>query len=367
MLTPDEQQQVTTALADVLGREDVRVYIATVFTGGDDVDLLQDLPNTYNLPQPQAVYVVGRCLDGRWSRMPSLMERLLEDLIARGHSFVPQRDRVRAKKDPNPDPFKTLWLSANMPFFSRKDLRDVLNTLLTTDAQPILRIVAHPQCQEPCGKSYTVELLEFIRDHTRHDLRLASVIIPKGLAPSYAVEDVAEALVTPTTRDVASRPARSTSSYSAALSRWVLSAAMGSPGKWVFVLDGFDQQDLPVETRELVHALATQIAGGEYRKRMRLLLVDHQSPLPSIHSAKILKEEVPPPVDVGVDDLVACLVEHYADLTRRGFPHNADPQVLRTVATELVGQAPVGGRLEYFNSNLTRLRNADLKRVGGGA
>ena len=226
---------------------------------------------------------------------------------------MPLRDRVALgdNYDPNPDPFLSLWLRDTMPFFSRSQLRPIVKALIANNSQPILRVIG----PEASGKTYTRELIDHVCTSTRSDVHVVLAEVAKGAGPSYPVEELADTLVTPTVRDVATRPPRTASNYPASLCRWILNAAVQSPGRWIYVLDGFNQRDLQSETRQLVETLAQQIANpGDYRKRMRLVLVDFDTPLPSVQVGAAMNESVPPASTLTPHALADCLDAHYRDL-----------------------------------------------------
>jgi hypothetical protein len=364
MLTRDETREVTDAVATVLSNEgDVRAFISTVFTG-NDTELLRDLPMNLVIALQQAQFIVNYCLGSRWSKNPSMLEQLLDKLVNNySYRFVVQLDRVRAKTDPNPDPVVALWLASHMPFFSRKLLRPVLMCLVSSDTQPILRVVGPQADGDECGKSYTAELIQHIRD-ARTDLRIAPARIEKGLGPSVTAEEVAMALVAPTGKEL-KLPERSSSSYAKILCFWILNQSMSTPDRWIYVLDGFDQPDVQNETKELVNALARELTGGEYRKRIRMVLVAYSSPLLGVPEVKILKEEVPPATAVTTVEIADCLAAHYADLVTRGQAP-VPRSVVDTVAQQLVQGAPAGPamRLWHLNDKLTKLRQDDLRQLG---
>jgi hypothetical protein len=367
MLTPSEQKTVQEALAVALAEGgDVRAYVKATFAPRD-VNILRDLPTNLTKSDEQATFILSACLDSRWPPPPelSLLELLLTALVTTGDTaLVPLRDRVRLGEsaDPNPDPVKTLWVRETMPFFSRDKLRPTVKVLLTADAQPILRIIGP---SEKSGKTYTGELIDHASAVTRRDVHVVIAEVAKGAGPSYGPEDLADTLVTPTTRDVNTRPKRTASSYPAALCRWILNAAIQSPGRWIYVLDGFNQTNLQEETRQLVEALAQQIAGpGEFRKRMRLVLIDYEAKLPSVHLGTLLDDHVPAPATLTANDIAVCLAEHYDDLARRGRPKGSlDANALAQTAQALLVDASTNGSpsLQILNDMLTQLRLDDLR------
>jgi hypothetical protein len=368
MLTVPEQLTVTAALENALATIDVSAFVTAALVP-DHLALLKELPRNLLRAPEQAVFVVSYCLDSRWQKAPSLLERLLTELINGGHdggTLTALRTRVAQKIDPNPDPANALWLNANIPFLSRTASRPLIGSLLNGTIQPILRVLGPDRDGGGCGKSYTRELLDHVCEN-RSDLHLVPVEIPKGMAASYSADAVAEALVSPTTTALATKPPRATSGYASALCRWVLNAATNTPGKWVYLLDGFGDKNLPAETCELVQALAAGITIGDFRRRFRLVLVDYAAPLPSVHPAKELRDNVPAATAITAADLVACLDAHYKDLVARGANRQPlTPADLIVVADGLLAQAPADPavRLGSLNTTLTGLRLDDLRQAG---
>jgi hypothetical protein len=201
----------------------------------------------------------------------------------------------------------------------------------------------------------------------RDDFNLIVEEVPAGTAASYPVEALADALVGPTETKVSERPLRATSSYPAALSVWILNAAINSSGIWIYLLDGFSDPDLPLETQQLVQQLAWRISNNlVYRRRVRLVLVDYPASLPSVYSARELLDDVPSATQVSPDDLATCLASHYADLATRAQLPEPGLSDLRTVASTLIAGAPVDSskRLEQLNDKLRLLREDDLQKAG---
>lgn len=365
MLTPAEQNTVREILAIELAQTgDIRAYVTSTFTPRD-TPILRELPINLTKADDQATFILSYCLERRWPPPPgkALLDVLLATLVNAGNAaLVPLRDRVARGEmfDPNPDPAKTLWVRETMPFFSRDMLRPIVKALLANDAQPILKIVG----PEGSGKTYTRELIDHVCANTRTDVHVVSAEVAKGAGPSYSVEELADTLVTPTTRDLNTRPQRATSNYPASLSRWILNAAVQSPGRWIYVLDGFNQANLQEETRQLIETLAQQIANpGDYRKRMRLVLVDYDSRLPSVQAGALMSENVPPATALSPKALADCLAAHYNDLTARGRPKgNISGRDLEITAAALIKGATTNGSLNLgqLNETLTMLRMDDL-------
>ena len=365
MLTPEEQLAVQGALTTVLAADgNVRQFITATF-GNRSGAMLRELPASLVMPDRQAAFVLMQCLDARWPApqqppLASLLEVLLTTLITGGEaSLVALRDRVQHGVDPNPDPVMTFWVNETLPFFSRQQLRPVVKSLLGRDAQPILKIVG----PRSAGKSYSRWLIDHVCA-LRIDHHVVVADLAEGIGPSFPVEELADTLVTPIA-DHPPRPPRAASNYAASLGRWILNAAINVPGRWIFVLDGFNQPDLQEETRELVRNLAQVIAGpGDFRKRMRLVLIDYEATLPNVHIGTILFEQVPAPTALTADDLAACLRAHYDDLNARGRPRGTlQPTALTQTANVLLADASAAGSpdLKKLNDELTLLRLNDLR------
>lgn len=365
MLTLDEQQKVLAALEIALGRVEVRTFIDSTFTPRHQ-EILRYLPNTLTTPVLQATYVLSWCLNSRWPPppTPALLDTLLQTLVkADAPTLVPLQARVSQgpDHDPNRQVGNALWVRETMPFFSRAKLRPVIMQLLESDAQPILRIVGPPKS----GKSYTRELIEHVCAESRPDIQVVLAEIPEGTGPSYRAKDLADTLVTPTIRNVSDVPADDHSSdYPATLCRFVLNAAINSPGRWIYVLDGFNQPHIKKQTRELVQAFAASIAGtGTFRKRMRLVLVDYPTSLPRVQLGTVLDDTVPEVAELTVAEVEACLLAHYDDIQFRFGRPKPLPNVLQTVAHGLLAKAVQKPEpLNELNVNLTFLRLADLGR-----
>ena len=140
---------------------------------------------------------------------------------------------------------------------------------------------------------------------------------------------------------------------------------INAPGRSILVLDGFNQEDLLEETREVVRNLAQQVAGvGDVKRRLRLVLVDYDSAIPNVHLGLVAKDSVPEAATVTLADVEACLAAHYQDLTDRGLllaPVAAN--VLNQTASGFLTDARVNGalNLQALNDMLTQLRLDDLK------
>lgn len=373
MLLPEQRRRVIDAVADELSLKSSFKTFARVSLAPDELVVLKSPPPSDALPDEQATVLVDLCIADGWNHPPtSLLQRVLDRLVTGGRGDLEDiRQQVITGVDPNPDPTKSLWVTAELPFFSRASLRPLVAKLISADAQPILRIVGPAMAGEECGKSYTLELIQHAARNAPIDIIVASAKIEKGLAASYTVDDLADSLVAQTDVDIMLKPPHDgSSSYARKLSNWILNAAKRNNKQWIFVLDGFNQKDVNREVRDLVEALAQSIAMGSlFRRLFRLVLLDHAAELPSVQAAIVLREDVPGATAVTPDEVADCLAEHYAEVSK----HPTKPLALsppRTelmiVATSLLANAPAGpaGRLKAVQENLHKLRVADLARAG---
>ena len=364
MLTIDEQDVVRAALARTLAVDgNVRQYITATFVNRS-TELLLALPDNLVLPERQAAFVLGQCLDARWPPPPqiSLLELLLTQLIDAGGdtALVPLRNRVRLGEtaDPTPDPAKMLWINETMPFFSRAKVRPIVKGFLNKDVQPILRVIG----PKDAGKSYTRWFIDHV-SKLRSDQRVLFAEVPEDTGPSYAVEELVDQLLV--TVPHSGLPPRANSNYAAAVARWIVNTvSINITGRSIIVLDGFNQTDLHAETRELVRNLAQQVAGiPDVRRRLRLALIDYDASIPNIHLGSILSETVPAVGTLTVEDVESCLTAHYDDLKGRGKPQAITPDVVKQTAAGFMADANANGALDLqaLNDMLTKLRLDDLQ------
>jgi hypothetical protein len=360
MLSLQEQQQILVDLTEVLGAAgNIREFVRVVFLRGHQ-DILASLPTDLNTVADQSSWLLYYCLWSEWEFDPSLMEYLLARLIAKGRvSHVAARDRIHRKEYPPDDVFDHKWIHDEMPFFDRRGLRLQLRSVLSRSGQPIVRING----PDGSGKSYTHEFLDYLAGGHRQNLHVVYKELPLGLGPSLTAQDLAESLVAPMPIQGNNTPDRTGSSYPAILCRWVLRSAMQSSGVWVFVLDGFDQKDVSDETRLLIQSLAQEISAGEYRKRLRLFLINYKSEIPRILGPKIAEDVAGPPSE---DDILDCLAAHYRERPPTGNL-TVDVNELRAAARRIIGEAPPSGRPQLVSlfDQLTALRCGN--RPSGGA
>jgi len=131
---------------------------------------------------------------------------------------------------------------------------------------------------------------------------------------------------------------------------------MGRPGRWLMVLDGFGQKGLNDEVRQTIEALAAMVPSGQYRIRVRLVLLDYPRELPRVTLADVLEEDLKPAAKVTLADLTPCLAEWDAERKRQGVTGLADGELAK-LAAGILRRAPSSGRgrLETLNAELSKL------------
>lgn len=358
MLTAEtERSQVIDALEEVLTMEAFKAFVQTAF-GPDATVVLRDLSADLNMPRQYAVFLVDYCLRSRWSLTPSLMERLLKQLVEKGNAAMALlRDRVRQGDDPNPDWLQSEWVRSELPFFSRGDSRKRIRRLLDGTDKPILLIYG-PQNS---GMSYTRELIDYLADENRCHFHMALAYVEKGTGPTITPEELAETLVAQMNGAIESMPPRTTHRYEKRLCNWILNQALRTGEWWWLVLDGFGDPDINLETATLIQELAVNIISGDFNRRARLILIDYRSQLPNVHRAKIEEDPLDAPITVTADHLGGCLRQHFKDVGQV-----VEDAFVIGLAQRLLADADAQGepRLKYLNESIYELRQQGLRKAG---
>jgi|SRR5215213_918084 len=338
MLTRDEREQVIADLSDhVAPPNTMGNFIKLTFIDPQERVELGELPLDLNRVSDQAGWLVDASLSSRWRRSPSLLERLLTRLIDFGGKggLAPFLARVQQGIDPNPDPFRTFWVMAQQPFLSRPDLRTAARNLVEGVNQPILRVNGPSKS----GKTYTTQLFSFVMTETRPDLHVVPVELAPGTGPTYKVEELAESL-TLTMPNIDLVPQRSTSSYPKALARWLVRNVNRNPGLWVFVLDGFGQQNVQDEVVEFIHLLAQYVITPEYARKMRLVLLHFEKDLIGNWRAWTVDDGPLLPNGVTAQDLIDCIVAFNARMQAQKQPAKMiAPAAIPVIANDMIAAA----------------------------
>jgi hypothetical protein len=335
MLTKAEREQVISDLTEHTAPPNtVGALFKTTFTFEYRTDLGEP-PLDMNRTSEQAAWLVDACLSLRWRRLPSAMELLLTRLVNTGGKggLAPILTRVQQKIDPNPDPFDTLWVMAQQPFFSRLPLRKAARNLVEGVNQPILRVNGPSMS----GKTYTRQLFEFVMSEVRPDLHVVPVELAPETGPSYTVEELADSLTLSMNTDPV--PQRSASSYPKALARWLVRNVNRNPGIWIFVLDGFGQK-LQDEVVEFINLLAQYVFTPEFTRKMRLVLLHFDQDLVGNWRPWTVDDGPLVPNGIAASDLIECLVAFNAQMQATDQPDKMiEPADIPVIANDMIAEA----------------------------
>jgi hypothetical protein len=365
MLKLPEREQVEGLFADALSEQmNARDLLTTIFRA-ESGPILLTLPSTATQVGEIASFVVTSCLDSGWMKNPALLDLLLTFLIdRRGQAqLTDMRVRVRAKIDPNPTLYDANWMSGKRPFFDRGDFRNRVAALVDQNARPILRITSLP---DSFGRKYGTRFLEHLSDVLPGNMRVVSVELSPKTGPSYRPEDLASAVASQVVGFGPTAPSRTSSDYASTAALWILGLLIAQPGRWLIVLDGFGQK-LQDETRLTIEALAAMVPTGQYRQRIRLVLVDY-SDLPGVTLADTLDETLQPVAALAPMHIEACLQEMNATRQREGR-EPLPAALLPAIAAGMLAQAPPTGkeRLAKLNEKLILLHDAPIEQILQGA
>jgi hypothetical protein len=351
MLTRDEIGLLQGQLALALSAGDPKNSIKAYF-GIDASAILRDLPANLSTNDEYAWQVIDFCMRSRWTLAPSLMEKLLGKLLAGGVSagtaeLMAALVRVKLKQDPNDKCYNTYWVLRDQPFLNRQSLRPVLKDFIQSSDRSLLKI-----CGPGAGRTYTGELLDYLSSQLE-DLHFVPVTLNKEDGPSYKVQSFAADLLNPMGEDV---PESSSSSDAGELCRRILRTTKKQLGLWIFVLDGFEQTDLQPQIKELIRLLAEKCTIPEYRRKVRLVLINYSEPFERLLPAAIAKEEILIP-SVNRQDLIDCLTQLNNQRLQIGLPQLDG---LGTIADAMLAGAPAAGdprtaeklRLRYLYDRL---------------
>lgn len=353
MLRAKEWADVRDAVAKMVALSNYRNAVRTIFTTESDA-VFQRLKVEYSLPADCATDVVNVCLELRWSVEPSHMEKLLSHLAnVRGVTGMKElAERVARKEDPLSSVYEAQWILGDLPFFDRESLRAHSAELIDEAKRPLLRVNGDPGF----GRSYTSRFFDFLSQEKGDILHVAVARLEPKQAPSYMVDELAQELVS--YMGNAKVPPRTGSSYPAALRRFMLGEASAKTGRWIFLLEGFDQRDVHPEVRELIQLLAQSVCDGDHRKRMRVVLIDYPADLPSVLPADILVDELKAPSELGTDVVVRCLVALDEKRKKLGrTPLNTNE--LGAMAKGILDAGPPEGkaRLQHLYDKLVKIRD----------
>lgn len=340
MLSFEEQSLVVGLLADFVAPLPNQRAILCSPLPPQFALLLPDVP----LPKGLVEEAIKICIADSFNNQPTWLERLLDGLLPGSLQVAPIVARLR---NPPPatavHPLDVLLLSDDAPFFNRGKLRQRLRVLSQPNAAKPILVVSGPT---KSGKTYSAELIDnFCR--SRPGLILCQVRLPDGQEEIIGARDIASDLVAQLGPRKNEMPPVHTNEdrWTGELATWVLSEAMGRPGDWWFLLDGFNRQGVRADARKFIAHLADQVTKGIAARHCRLILLDFDRTALSVQPTKVLKEEIEP---VEPDEVAACV-----DVILKRTGTSADVQ--QVVDAILQGLPTDDTRLPVLNQRLSAL------------
>jgi hypothetical protein len=151
-------------------------------------------------------------------------------------------------------------------------------------------------------------------------------------------------------------PVRTSSSYPAALCRWVISNAKANPGIWIFVLDGFGQPGVRQEVTEMIQLLAQQVMTPEVAKTIRLVLLHYDQSLSGNWRPKTLDDGPLPGGPITKEELIECLVEFNKLMAKRGeVGRMIEQTAINPVVDQMLADSGNGSQLQSLYNQLIAL------------
>jgi hypothetical protein len=277
MLEPKELDLVIGLLIGEISREiNPRDWF---FRNVQDENLLRDLPITdvFGVLAERAVHL---CDESGWDEDPPLMLRLVGALpetrpIAAIKRKLSDRPTTR-------DPFTSRVLITRLPLLNRESFRNAVRKL----TQPYGKCILTINGPKKCGKSYTAEYVQHLSAHLsgRGDgFRIVRVALEGGVGSTYTPDVLCGDIVARMERSPLNMPAQQTpmAKWISYLTNWMFSEAALTGHRWWWVLDGFCDVDLNLDTRKLVQAIINRVVEGEHANRVRLILLDYPEQLPN--------------------------------------------------------------------------------------
>ncbi len=304
-----------------------------------------------------AVALLAACEADGWRVRPPVLYRLLEG-DPMGANITPIRERIL-----NPpkggwaapsDPVDELVLRTEMPFLDRHGLRDALRALTFPNSKAIV-VVTGPSLS---GKSYSAQLVDHVSVKLQKFFTARASVIP-GTGASMKPFRVAKllALSMGVTRDPDSEGAKEVDPRSLeALAMWLMAERSQTGRKWWFVLDGFDDPDIPESTHVFLQHLATEATRGISWGNVCLILLGYPKdrPLPNVRPFLIPEELT---VDAIGEDELEAYFKFKLRLLGRKFSKTAVTKASRLV----IGAVEPGpDRLIRLNEKIAEVQSALL-------
>lgn len=342
MLNTDERELVEGLLLDYLStKEQPRSALCSVMP----VEFAHDL-KIFTETRFLVTDAVGICIADQYTHNPAWLVVLITALLADNPKVAPVLTRLSNPPPPAAaaDPLDALLLTTDAPFLSRAELRQTLKVLRQPgSAKPIL-VVTGPRWS---GKTYSTELIDdFCR--SRNSLILCQVTLSPRQEKIIGAREIASDLVAQLGPRRNEMPPVNTNEdrWAQELATWVLTEAVGQPGDWWFVLDGFNGPEVRPDALKFIAHLADQVTRGVFARRCRVILLNFDRTGLSVQPSRILLEAIKPPVEP--DEVEDCV-----EVILRRTDTNADAH--QVTAAILQGLPTDETRLPVLNQRLSAL------------
>lgn len=358
MLTHDEQEDATKALALLLGRAaSPRAALAAMVVEPAFGIALPPAPESVLALSDAAVRL---CVGDGWAHDPPWLCQLLEKV-----TLTPVIDRILKKievKPPDwtavmqPDAIEALWLTdPALPFIDRRDFRNQLRRLGADEGPSVLIING----SKKAGKSYSVELLyHMLRKACSASpldsphLPVAVVPFQPGMGASLNPLTLAQLIVNRITDQPKVLPGLDDVTdhrENERLVDWIVDNAAATSQRWWVLLDDLYDPDLTSDTKYFVSKLIELLSIGKHRKALRLIITGYPPEWVSgIPVSQWESERIPTIGEVDLEPFFATA------LRRDGVP--PDPVTVKVaILLSMMGLPDDEKRLGALNDKLRRV------------
>jgi hypothetical protein len=238
-----------------------------------------------------AIQAVNICVEDAYNNDPTWLYLLLNNFAVFDARIKEIIERIPNYKSVAVDPLDEVVLNNEIPFVNRRDFRNHIVRLASSQAnnKPILVITG--ECKT--GKSYSINFIEHFSNR-RSTILSHRVEFDPELAADMGAEQIAQKLVGMMGRNFDNKPAPNTNNklYVQKLADWVLSEALQTEWQNWFILDNFNGKNLRQDVRDLIVALSSQVTTGLPTQRCRLFLIGFDRANLTVEPAKVAEDIV---------------------------------------------------------------------------
>jgi len=237
------------------------------------------------------------------------------------------------------DIFEMTLLDSKLPFLGRPTLRGHLKAMARGQGRSVLVVNG----QTDSGKTYTTELV----DHARRllpGILSCHIEIFEGQGASIGPGELARDVMTQLGFDAGALPPPNETNrirWSQELANALIHAANQSGLRCWIVLDGFNQNELRPDTKQLIVNLAHGVASGAAQGHHRLILADFLVANLSAPAGSVAREDVPALSLASVDPFIKMIGARKSDEEIQSLIET----VKRDLSDPVVSLSEIGQRL----------------------